>query len=356
MTREEILRLQQEANDAQQRADQAKADADANPADATKALAAITAAAEAGAAFKAWKTAEQNLPTVSPKDWRVILLGIYLALTLLVSVYLLGVLTMAQPPEKTIGTLRMKCCGDKDQWCSSLPSSSPSPTASPSETNTATANSNSSNSDTASGDTNRTENSNAAANAANQNVNANTNSNRSANRNSAGANSNSANAANKTNSSNTNSNSFTQEIIEPTIPSEVCAAYFERIPADGFLFLIVLFAGMVGAVTRGIFSFVRHHGEKDFSFSWTWFYVFLPFSGPVISLFLYYIIRGGFYGSPVGKGLVLNIFAFVAIGTLSGLFAENAMEKLRQVAEVLLARVPAKVENPKPNTSQENKS
>ncbi len=104
---------------------------------------------------------------------------------------------------------------------------------------------------------------------------------------------------------------------------------------------------MVGAVTRGIFSFVRHHGVKDFSFSWTWFYLFLPFSGAVVSLFLYFIIRGGFYGSPVGKGLVLNFFAFVALSTLSGLFAENAMEKLRQVAEVLLSKVPPKVENAK---------
>lgn len=340
MTGEEVLKLNEDAKAAQQAADVAKADAAANPTDTVKAATAEIADLNATKAWKAWKIAESNLPTVSPSDWRVILLGVYLALTLLISVYLLAVLAMALPPDKTIGDLRIKCCGVDDKSCPPTPTPTATPATTPADNtntasgNTAAANTNQVNSNTATNpSTNQTPNGNlkpAENNPVNQ----------------------SNSKVNKNPTANSNSEGFKQEIIEPTVPAIVCAEYFNRLSADGYLFLIVLFAGMVGAVTRGIFSFVRHHGVKDFSFSWTWFYLFLPFSGAVVSLFLYFIIRGGFYGSPVGKSLVLNLFAFVALGTLSGLFAENAMEKLREVAEVLLAKVPQKVENPNDTTNK----
>lgn len=333
MTREEVLKLKAEAEAAQQAADAAATDATANPTDATKAAAAVAADLNATKTWKAWKTAERDLPPISPTDWRVILLGVYLALTLLVSVYLLAIMAMAEPPEKATSDLLVKCCGVNGKDCPT-PTPTPAPTSANTNTNGAN-NSNATPGNTAVANTNQT-NSNAASNTANQTANGNSNSNASSTAN-----------VNKTSAANANRETFKQDIPEVTIPPVVCVEWFGRLPADGFLFLIVLFAGMVGAVTRGIFSFVRHHGVKDFSFSWTWFYLFLPFSGAVVSLFLYFIIRGGFYGSPIGKGLVLNFFAFVALGTLSGLFAENAMEKLRQVAEVLLAKVPPKVENSK---------
>ncbi|HSK73199.1 MAG TPA: hypothetical protein VK892_15985 [Pyrinomonadaceae bacterium] len=350
MTGEGILKLKAEAEAAQAAADAAAADAKANPTDAAKAAAAVAADAKATEAWKAWKMAERDVPPVSPTDWRVILLGAYLALTLLGSVYLLAIMAMAEPPERTVGELRISCCGENNEYCPT-PIPTPSPTPTPANTNTNSAdNSNRVSGNTAAGNTNQA-NSNATGNTA-ANQTANDNSNRQTNAASNRANTNANLSANANQTPARNTNSETQNIPELTIPPVVCVKYFNRLSADGFLFLIVLFAGMVGAVTRGIFSFVRHHGVGDFSFSWTWFYLFLPFSGPVVSLFLYFIIRGGFYGSPVGKGLILNFFAFVALSTLSGLFAENAMEKLRQVAEVLLAKVPAKVENPKETTNK----
>lgn len=115
------------------------------------------------------------------------------------------------------------------------------------------------------------------------------------------------------------------------------------LPADGYLFFVVLFAGMLGGLMRGIASFARHLGVGDFSFKWTWFYIMLPFTGAIISLAIYLILRGGFYNGTVGKGLALNVFAFAALAILTGLFSENALEKLRKVAVTLLDDVPAKV-------------
>ncbi len=78
----------------------------------------------------------------------------------------------------------------------------------------------------------------------------------------------------------------------------------------------------------------------------------LPFSGAALSLVIYFVIRGGFYGGSFGKGLVLNLFSFAALAALTGLFTDQAMEKLKQVAVTLLAEAPPKVENAKEITEK----
>ena len=337
MTREEVAKLQAAAAAAQAELERAAEAANNDPTNAEKAAALKAAETKAAAATAAWQQAQAASESKGPNPWGAGLLGIYLALMLFTGVYLLGVLTMAQRPEATVGELRTNCCGKEDEYC---PAAEPKPTAAPNPAP----------------ETVRDTNVNNAAvnNAANVNRNA-------ANRGNAAVNQ----RTNATNGQNVNTaancgicanndaparakpspaGNSSEETQPPAIPQIVCVAHFNRLPADGYLFLIVLFAGMTGAVTRGIFSFVRHLGVRDFSSSWTGFYLFLPLSGGVVSLLLYFIIRGGFYGSPVGKSLVLNLFAFVALGTLTGLFAEHAMEKLRQVAETLLAKVPPKVD------------
>ncbi|HQU84759.1 MAG TPA: hypothetical protein PKY59_16590 [Pyrinomonadaceae bacterium] len=278
--------------------------------------------------------ADENAAKISPVGFGVILLGVYLIAVLLLSVYLLGITIMAEPPEKTFGTLRENCCGKDNAGCPPI-AEAVNPPANTSSTNAAT---NSVNVNSVAPNTN-TANANAAnsngVNAANTNRTA---TNSTANRTAATTNS----ATNTANNTAATPTPFQQALPEIQIPPYVCVQHFNRLTADGFLFLVVLFAGMLGASVRGVFSFVRHLGVGDFSFNWLWFYLLLPFSGAPVSLFLYFLIRGGFYGSPINKGLVLNLAAFAALGCLAGLFSENAMEKLRQVAEVLMTKVPRK--------------
>ncbi len=115
--------------------------------------------------------------------------------------------------------------------------------------------------------------------------------------------------------------------------------------SESYVFLVVLFAGALGGTIRAMHSLVKHLGLKNFSFYWSWFYITLPFSGAGLAVVIYFVLRGGFYGGGFGKGLVLNIFSFAALAALTGLFSDNAMEKLKQVAVTLLADVPPKVDN-----------
>jgi hypothetical protein len=115
--------------------------------------------------------------------------------------------------------------------------------------------------------------------------------------------------------------------------------------AESYLFLIVFLAGMLGGTIRALHSLVKHLGLKDFSFYWSWFYITLPFTSAGLAIVIYFVLRGGFYGGGFGKGLVLNIFSFAALAALTGLFTDNAMERLKQAASTMLAPVPDKVDN-----------
>ncbi len=136
-----------------------------------------------------------------------------------------------------------------------------------------------------------------------------------------------------------------QQFARISIPPKEKVYGFGIITADSYVVLVVIFAGMLGAAIRTSYSFYKHLGLGDFSFSWLWFYLLLPFAGPALSVVIYFVIRGGFYSSSYGEGLTLNLFSFAALGALTGLFSENAMEKLRQVAITLLDDTAPKVQN-----------
>jgi hypothetical protein len=274
----------------------------------------------------------QSTPTNYPSSkFGIVLLGLYLILTLGLSLSLLFVLMKAKDISETVKSEVSKETAEKIADHQSADSA---------------------------GNTN--------SNAVNANVgNANTSNTNTANTASAQAKTADSNAAvsgNTKTPTTTPTSSKTPSTVTPTpdktatpkqtfyktsIPKEVRTEVFGDLSGEGYLFLVVLFAGMTGGIIRGIHSFFKHLGLGDFSFKWTWYYVMLPFIGSSLSIVLYLVIRGGFFTSSYGESLSLNLFSFAALGTLTGLFSENAMEKLRQTASVLLSDVPPKIPNSK---------
>lgn len=278
-----------------------------------------------------------------PTDYRasnagVILLALYLVLTLVLSIFLLFSLMTARKTGETAGTPNLanaNGAGNSNRNVNALADSN----------------------------SNQNANLNAGPNTTAGNVNLNSG-NGNANARAGNANSNrvASNASNgnssagNTNAAPADSPPPEQKFYKNDIPGEVTAYLFGKLTADSYVFLVVLFAGMMGALIRGIHSFFKHLGLGDFSFKWTWFYILLPFSGAALSLVIYLVIRGGFYSSSFGNELSLNLFSFAALAALTGLFSDNAIEKLRQVAKVLLADVPPKVENAKEILDKKNET
>jgi hypothetical protein len=102
------------------------------------------------------------------------------------------------------------------------------------------------------------------------------------------------------------------------------------------LLLIVLLAGALGSLIHGLRSFVWYVGSRRAVWSWSAYYIALPFIGAGLAFIFYLVIRGGFFStgatventSPVG---------FAAVAALIGMFTEQAVQKLQKISDSVLA-------------------
>src|SRR5882724_2577136 len=209
------------------------------------------------------------------------------------------------------------------------------------------------------GNTNENANQNKNANAnANANASANRNANSQANTNAVAANAN----ANSNASPAANTNAAASYAGPTASPNPDCAGkgirgdvcYDENnnvrkgvAPAKVFgwcgcmydedrLLLIVLLAGALGSLIHGLRSFVFYVGSRRAVWSWSAYYVALPFIGAGLAFIFYLVIRGGFFStgatventSPVG---------FAAVAALIGMFTEQAVQKLQKISDSVLS-------------------
>lgn len=102
------------------------------------------------------------------------------------------------------------------------------------------------------------------------------------------------------------------------------------------LLMIVLLAGALGSLIHGLRSFVFYVGSRRAVWSWSAYYIALPFIGAGLAFIFYLVIRGGFFStgatventSPVG---------FAAVAALIGMFTEQAVQKLRKISDSVLS-------------------
>lgn len=97
------------------------------------------------------------------------------------------------------------------------------------------------------------------------------------------------------------------------------------------LLLIVALAGALGSLVHALRSFFYYVGNRGLRWSWLAMYVLLPFVGATLGLVFYLVIRGGFF-SPEATVQQTSPFAFAALAGLVGLFSEQAVAKLKEVA------------------------
>jgi hypothetical protein len=100
------------------------------------------------------------------------------------------------------------------------------------------------------------------------------------------------------------------------------------------LFLIVIFAGALGAVLRALGSIVWYTGTRYLRRSWLLQYYMQPLRGAVLGILFYFLLRGGLFSSnaPLGD---TSPAGFAAVAALVGLFEKEATRKLQMIAEAL---------------------
>jgi hypothetical protein len=119
--------------------------------------------------------------------------------------------------------------------------------------------------------------------------------------------------------------------------------------SQGKLLLLVVLAGALGGVLhsgRSLFSFV---GNRNLRVSWLWMYYLLPLNGAVVGALFFLVMLAGLF-SVQGK-TAQSFLLTIGVAAIVGMFSQQAVEKLKQISEAILTKLPASADQkPKPLT------
>jgi hypothetical protein len=96
------------------------------------------------------------------------------------------------------------------------------------------------------------------------------------------------------------------------------------------LLLIVVIVGALGSLIHVVRSFYWYVGNRNLKASWLLMYFLLPFSGAGLAL-LFFLIARGVSSQPVA--VQSSVDGYAALGALVGMFSQQAVAKLKKIAE-----------------------
>jgi hypothetical protein len=107
-----------------------------------------------------------------------------------------------------------------------------------------------------------------------------------------------------------------------------------KLSRESLFFVTVAFSGALGGMVHSIRSLVVYMGNRRLRWSWTPFYLLKPVLGAMLATLLYFVLRAGLF-SPSASTTQASPYGFAAIGALAGLFSDQAVVKLKSIAEQL---------------------
>jgi len=116
------------------------------------------------------------------------------------------------------------------------------------------------------------------------------------------------------------------------------------------LLLLVVCAGALGSLVHGLRSIYWYIGNRNLVWSWVPKYLIQPFGAAVLAAVFYLVIRGGFFSADAGSQHT-SPFGFMALSAMVGMFSEQAVLKLKDIAETLLTKPPPG-KDPEPEKKQ----
>ena len=124
---------------------------------------------------------------------------------------------------------------------------------------------------------------------------------------------------------------------EPEVISFFGGRLTARIYAETRLLLLVILAGALGSLMHALRSLYWYTGNREMVWSWSALYFLLPFTGAILAVIFYFVVRGGFF-SPQASFENTSPFGFAALSALVGLFSPQATLKLKEVAETIFTK------------------
>lgn len=101
---------------------------------------------------------------------------------------------------------------------------------------------------------------------------------------------------------------------------------------ETLLIFVMMLSGALGACVYSLWAAASHLGKGDFDYEkWKMWYYTRPLIGAGLSIFFYFLIRGGLL--TIGaEFMAINIVAIAGLSGLIGMFVEQAIKKLNELA------------------------
>ncbi len=104
------------------------------------------------------------------------------------------------------------------------------------------------------------------------------------------------------------------------------------------LLVMIAVAGALGSSIHSLRSLYWYVGHRTLYREWLLMYLLLPLVGSLLGLVFYIVFRGGLLTAQGGDAA--NPLGFTALSALVGLFSEQAVLKLKSVAETVFSEAP----------------
>ncbi len=117
---------------------------------------------------------------------------------------------------------------------------------------------------------------------------------------------------------------------------------FSDLAYETLLLIIVTLCGAMGSMVHTLRSISWYIGNRELRRSWMLKYIMQPFIGGTLALVFYFVIRAGLL--PTQDSIQsANLLGFAGIASLVGMFSDQAVLKLKAIAETVFTQ-------PKPGT------
>lgn len=112
-----------------------------------------------------------------------------------------------------------------------------------------------------------------------------------------------------------------------------------HVSAELQLLIVASIAGALGGLLYAVRALYKHVAFHDLTRRWLFAYALSPVMGAILGMFSYFLARGGFFSSAAAAASV-NLHGVAAVACLMGLFSQQAVQKLKRVAETMLEKAP----------------
>lgn len=132
------------------------------------------------------------------------------------------------------------------------------------------------------------------------------------------------------------------ETSNNTVSVKYLGVEFTELGYETLLLIIVALCGAMGSMVHALRSVSWYIGNRELRRSWMLKYILQPFIGGSLALVFYFVIRAGLLPTQDAVQSA-NLLGFAGIASLVGMFADQAVLKLKSIAETIFTR-------PKPGT------